>query len=294
MSGYGGHVMAGRLRRVLMRHPRNAWPRDQLGSDWRALGYMSEPDADLAVKQYRGFVTLLKDMGAEPVFLDHAPHTGPDSIYTHDPLLITDRGAILGRMGKAARRGEPEAMLPLLEALGIPVLGRIEPPGLLEGGDVIWLDQRTAAVGIGYRTNLAGADQLEHLLTGIADQLILVDLPHWTGPAECLHLMSLVSPVDRDLLVVYSRLLAAPFRELLLDRGFRLVEVPDAEFATMGPNVLAVAPRSTIVIAGNPVTRTRLEAAGAEVRTFDGSEICLKGGGGPTCLTRPVLRDPLP
>jgi N-dimethylarginine dimethylaminohydrolase len=174
--------------------------------------------------------------------------------------------------------------------MGLPILGTILPPGRLEGGDVVWLDRRTIAVGRGYRTNDAGIGQLRTLLGDTVDEVVVVPLPHWRGSADVFHLMSIVSPIDRDLAVVYSPLMPVPFRELLLNRGMTLVEVPDEEFASMGANVLATAPRRALMLAGNPVTRDRLERAGAHVIEYKGDNISLKGGGGPTCLTRPLLR----
>jgi N-dimethylarginine dimethylaminohydrolase len=174
--------------------------------------------------------------------------------------------------------------------MDIPILGHIVAPGSLEGGDVVWLDSRTVAVGEGYRTNGAGIRQFRALLGDLVDEVISVPLPHWTGPADCLHLMSLISPVAADLAVVYSRLLPVPFRQLLIERGYELVEVADDEYNLMACNVLAVAPRKVVMLAGCPATERGLKAAGAEVWTFDGSDLCLLGGGGPTCLTRPLLR----
>jgi len=201
-----------------------------------------------------------------------------------------DRGAIICRMGKAARSTEADAQERALLQMSVPILGRIEPPGTLEGGDVFWVDERTLAVGRGYRTNDEGIRQLRLLLGDSVDELIVVPLPHWRGPGDVMHLMSLVSPVDRDLAVVYSPLLPVPFRERLLDRGITLVEVPDREFKTMGTNVLAVKPRVCIALDGNIITRQRLQAAGATVIGYDGGEISVKGSGGPTCLTRPLSR----
>jgi len=197
---------------------------------------------------------------------------------------------VLGNMGKAARRQEPAAMRAFFEHIGVPILGKITDPGLLEGGDVVWLDERTVAVGQGYRTNAEGIRQLAALLGDLVDAVIPVPLPHWHGPDDVLHLMSILSPVDEDLAVVYSRLMPVPFRELLVARGIHLVEVPEHEYASMACNVLAVAPRQCIMLDGNPATRARLEDAGATVWTYDGGEISLKGDGGPTCLTRPVWR----
>jgi len=227
--------------------------------------------------------------GATVERLPDAPGLTLDAIYVRDASLVTPRGVILCRMGKPARRQEPAAQGMALTALGLDVAGAIEPPGQIEGGDVAWFDDRTVAVARGYRTNDEGIRQFRGLL-GPEVEVIVVPLPHYRGPADVFHLMSIVSPVDRDLAVVYSPLMPVPFREWLLQRGIDLVEVPDGEFASMGANVLAIAPRRCVMVEGNPVTRSRLEAAGAEVAAYDGSEISLKGGGGPTCLTRPLAR----
>ena len=196
-----------------------------------------------------------------------------------------------GREGFVPRQTEPGAQEAFFQSLGIPVHGAVTGEGRVEGGDVIWIDQRTLAVGRGYRTNDEGIRQLGELLGECIDELIVVPLPHWRGPGDVFHLMSMISPIDHDLALVYSSLLPVPFREALLSRGIELVEVPDAEYGSMACNVLAVAPRKCIMLAGNPVTKARLEDAGAEVSVFEGEEICFKGAGGPTCLTRPILRD---
>jgi N-dimethylarginine dimethylaminohydrolase len=213
---------------------------------------------------------------------------GLDSIYVRDASVITPHGVILCRMGKPERTGEPAAQQAFFQSIGVPMLGAIQPPGTLEGGDVTWLDARTIAVGHGYRTNDAGIRQLREFLGDSIDEFIIVPLPHWRGRSDVFHLMSIISPVDHDLAVVYSPLMPVPFRERLLARGIALVEVPDEEFESMGANVLAVQPRRCLMVAGNPKTRARLEQAGAEVLEYDGAEISLKGGGGPTCLTRPL------
>jgi N-dimethylarginine dimethylaminohydrolase len=197
---------------------------------------------------------------------------------------------ILCAMGKPQRTGEPAAQESAFAAWGIPVAGRIEPPGRLEGGDVVWLGPRSVAVGRGYRTNDEGIRQLRRLLGDTIDELIVAPLPHWRGPGDVFHLMSILSPVAHDLAVVYSPLMPIPFRERLLGRGLELVEVPDEELDSMGANVLALAPRQALMVSGNPRTRARLEQAGVQVLEYPGREISLKGGGGPTCLTRPVVR----
>ena len=254
------------LRRVLLKHASDAFvDQPTLDATWEALGYTARPDFAAAVSEYEGLLALLRNLGAEVVTAPAAPETGPESIYVRDATVVCDRGAILGSMGKEARSTEPTAAGRALRAAGVPIVGRIEEPGRLEGGDVAWIDERNVAVGLGYRTNADGIRQLRSLLGSDVDRVIPVPLPHWHGPDDVFHLMSMYSPVDRDLAVVYSPLLPVPFRQHLLNHGCELVEVPDEEFESMGCNVLAVGPRRCVVLEGNPVTRRRLEAAGAEV-----------------------------
>jgi N-dimethylarginine dimethylaminohydrolase len=282
------------LSRVLLKHPREAFISDAVvASQWQALGFTAPPDLAKASAEFDALVALLQSAGAEVAWLPRADDTSLDSIYVRDASIVCDRGVIICRMGKPARSTETSAQHAALAHLSLPVLGCIESPGTVEGGDVFWLDERTLAVGRGYRTNDDGIRQLRQLL-GDSIELMVVPLPHWRGPSDVMHLMSLVSPVDRDLAVVYSPLLPVFFREVLIARGFTLVEVPDEEFDTMGTNVLAIAPRVCIALEGNPVTRRRLEAAGATVIGYRGDEISRKGAGGPTCLTRPLSRSRTP
>jgi len=292
MTSFGGHTMTGRLRRVLVKRPAEAFTSaDQIAAQWRDLGYLGMPDLEQASAEHARFVARLEQAGAEVVYLPADPRTGLDSLYCHDPALITDAGAITFHMGKPARRGEGPAMTDALSALDVPLLGRVEAPGTAEGGDMLWLDSHTLAVGYTYRTNAEGMAQLRALLAPLGVDLIEVPLVHWTGPGDVLHLMSLISLIADDLAVVYSRLLPIPFREMLLKRGIQLVDIPDEEFATQGCNVLALAPRQCLMLEGNPVTKRRLEAAGCQVWIYQGDEISTKGSGGPTCLTRPLWRE---
>jgi len=283
----------GRLTRVLVKHPREAFGDEAtIAAESKALGFAADPSLANATGEYEVFLEILRTVGAQIDFLPRDARTNLDSIYVRDASVVCARGVILCRMGKRLRANEPAAQEAAFGQLGIPVVGAIAGPGCLEGGDVVWLDDRTLAVGRGYRTNDEGIRQFRALLGDSIDELIVVPLPHWRGPDDVLHLMSLISPVDRDLALVYSRLLPVPFRERLLERGCTFVEVPDEEFDSMGTNVLALAPRQCVMLQGNPRTRAALERAGVAVVEYTGDEISVKGAGGPTCLTRPLARAP--
>ena len=274
--------MWGELRRVLVRRP--------LAEDaaaWRAYGWREAPDVTAAQAEHEAFCSLLQEAGAEVVVSEHDPGN-PDAIYTYDPTLVGRAGAVLLLPGTAARRREPESTVPAPERAGVPVASRVAAPATVEGGDTVWLDETTLLVGIGYRTNPAALDALRVALPGV--ELVAFDLPHWNGASEVLHLMSVVSPLDRDLALVYPRIAPTRLMWLLAERGIEVVEVPDEEFETMGPNVLALGPRRALALEGNAETRRRLERKGVEVVLYRGNEISRKGDGGPTCLTRPLLR----
>lgn len=289
---FGSQSEVNRIKHLLLKHSRDAFlSQENIRTQWKELNYSSPPDYERAVEEYDEFVRLLERFIPEIHFLPADDRTGLDSIYVHDSLVITDKGALLCRMGKEKRQGEPPATEEFLKELGIPILGSVFGEGRLEGGDVVWIDAHTIAVGLGYRTNEEGVRQLKELTADSVDEYVMVPLPHWEGPEDVMHLMSLISPVRRDLAVVYPRLLPVPFREWLLRRGIRLLEVPDSEFETMGCNVLAVAPGECIMISGNPQTKRLLEEAGVQVYEYEGEEISRKGAGGPTCLTRPLLRE---
>lgn len=281
-----------RLTRVAVKHPRDAFVDQQtIERQWQELRFTAAPDLDRASREHDQFVAALSAAGAQVHLLPRDDTTTLDSIYVRDASIVCERGLILCRMGKAQRVEEPSAQERAAAAGHLPatIAGRIEPPGRLEGGDVIWLDGRTLVVGRGYRTNADGIRQLRGIL-GSRVEVVEVPLPHWQGQQDVMHLMSLISPIDHGMAVVYSRLLPVPFREWLLDRGMHLVEVPDEEFDSMGTNVLALAPRRCLMLAGNPRTRAALERAGADVAEYEGTEISVKGAGGPTCLTRPLER----
>jgi N-dimethylarginine dimethylaminohydrolase len=287
----GCQSMVGPLQRVLVQHARDALgSQARIEDQWEALGFQRSLDLSRALADYEIFLGHLEARVAEVVFQPRSPATTLDGLYAHDSAVVTDRGLVLSNMGKAARQPEVAAVEALARDQGWPVLGRIEGEGRLEGGDVCWLDRRTVAVGLTYRTNLAGLRQLEALLGDGVDRVIPVPMPHWNGPGECLHLLSAISPVAEDLALVDLRMLPVPFVELLGARGVGLIEVAPPEADTLACNVLALEPGRVIALEENRETNRRLEAAGVEVLTYPGREISIPGTGGPTCLTRPLLR----
>jgi dimethylargininase len=276
-------VIPTRLERVLVRPPR---PEDV--PSWERLGWREAPDSAWLTVEHDHLRALLRESGAEVVEATGEPGN-LDAMYVYDPVLIGPAGAVLLRPGKEARRGEPEALSGDLENAAVPVVARLEPPALAEGGDTVWLDERTLVVGRSYRTNDAGVDALRRLLPEVA--VVPVDLPHLHGRDEVLHLRSLLSPLAPDLVVAYPPLLPVRLVELLEERGIEMVGVPDDELETMGPNVLALAPRVGLALAGSERTRRRLARAGVELVVYEGEEISRKGAGGPTCLTLPLPVD---
>ena len=280
---FGGQTLVAPLRRVLVRAP------DPAGlARWREFGWLAEPDPAIAAEQHESLCELLRAAGAEVLFARGDVAGDPDAVYVFDPVIVSDDGALLLRPGKERRRGEPAAIAEDLRALGVPIAFEMEEPATAEGGDTMWLDERTLLVGRSYRTNDAGIRALREALPGV--EVLAFDLPRLRGPDACLHLLSLLSPLDDDLVVAYTPLMPIRLLELLAERGIAMVEVPEEEFGSMGPNVLALAPRVAVAVDGNPETRRRMESAGVDVSVFEGSEIAHKGEGGPTCLTRPLLR----
>ncbi|HZI51885.1 MAG TPA: arginine deiminase family protein [Terriglobia bacterium] len=283
--------MVGPLRAVIVKRPEQAFRSSAaIQAEWKELGWTRPPNLEIASREHRQLVALLEAAGARVYFLPEDSRTNLDSIYVHDPVLITDAGAVILQTGKVLRRGEGPAVEDALDAWGIPILGSIEGGATAEAGDMIWLDRQTLLVGRGFRTNQAGIEWLSILMQPLGVSVIPVPLPYWTGPEDVLHLMSFMSLLDADLAVVYRRLLPVPLYELLLERGVKMVDVLEDEYASLGCNVLAIAPRQLLMVSGNPITRRRLEAAGCTVSEFEGSEICIPGAGGPTCITRPLLR----
>lgn len=284
--------MVGVLRRVMVCTPKNAgWMRTERAAEWKHLGYGREPNSAVAQAQHDALRRELEAAGAEVLDLPAAGGMKLDAVYAHDPSLMTDHGAICFRMGKPERNEEPAAHAAKYRELGIPLLGEVTAPGMAEAGDIVWLDEKTLLVGRGYRTNEAGIAQLDAMLAPKGVGVLAAPLPHGGGPAVCLHLMSLMSLLDERTVLVDLEWLAVETVELLRARGFRFVEIEASERATLACNVLSLGGGRLLALEENAKTNARLRAAGFDVRTFPGSEVAINGGGGPTCLTRPILRD---
>jgi dimethylargininase len=275
--------MTATLRRVLVRPPAAAG-----FALWREYGWRAEPDVAKLAAEHEAFCGALAAGGAEVVVAETPVPTDPDAIYVFDPAIVSERGAIVLRPGKEGRLPETQAITADLAHAGVPVVARLEAPESADGGDTIWLDESRLLVGRGYRTNDDGIQALRTALPGV--DVLPFDLPHLHGSKVVLHLLSLLSPLDDDLVVAYLPLLPVRLVQLLQELDIRIVEVPDDEFETMGPNVLALAPRVALALDGNVETRKRLERVGIDVSVYRGDEISRKGDGGPTCLTRPLLR----
>ena len=283
LASYGAQSMVRPLEDVLVKAPGRAFGR---AFEDPAHGFLRPVDLPAAQREHETFVELLEALGVRVHLLD-AESASPDLVYAYDPMLVADGGVIPLRSGKANRVGEEDALEEWAAAAGIPTLGRIEAPGTVDGGDTFWLTPEILCIGRSLRTNRSGAEQLAHLVGGRVE---IFDVPYGNGPDECLHLLSVISPVAEDAAAVYLPLLPAALWELLTEMGTRLIPVPDEEFGSQGCNLLAVEPGVVVMIEGNPRTQAALEAAGIEVHTFSGREICVNGSGGPTCLTRPIYR----
>jgi len=276
---------------VFIKPAKNAFvSNDVLMEQWHGLNYLSQPDFDSAIEEYKAFEDCLKTANVETFYFPFDEKITIDSIYCRDAAIATDFGMIICSMGKRERVNEPLSQKRVYISNNIPILGEIKFPGTLEGGDVAWLSEKVLAVGHSYRTNGEGISQIKEILEPKGVDILVAELPHYKGRVDVFHLMSILSPVAKDLAVIYSPLMPIKFRNELINQGFKFVEVPDDEFESMGCNVLAISPSKCIMLSGNPITQKALMDAGCEVMTYKGENISVLGGGGPTCLTRPILR----
>ena len=289
MASFGSQDMSAALLRVMMRRPGASLE----GADPARWHYGPAFDPKKALDQYGRFTRLIEKSGADILWLEDTGDGLADAMFTHDPSLVSDHGAIVLRMGKPLRAAETGLHEQKYREAGIPILGRIEAPGTVEGGDCLWLDAKTLIVGRGVRTNQDGIDQLRRLLKPHGVEVIDFDLPLWQGESACLHLLSVISPLAADLALVFAPLLPAPFYQLLTSRGIGLIQAPADEFHAsngLSLNVLPTEPRRLIMVAGFPKTQQAMQAAGCAVESFDADALCIACEGGPTCLTRPILR----
>jgi N-dimethylarginine dimethylaminohydrolase len=287
---FGSFNNWGRLRKVAVRPPSVAFNSEaRLDAEWQPLNYHARPDLAEAIREFDRVEAILKSAGADVIVLPDGDGLTLDSLYAHDALIVTPKGLVRPHMGKPQRRREAQVNGAHLETLGIPIAGEITAPGLVEGGDLVWIDRHTLLAGIGYRTNRDGIAQLREL-SGSDVEILEFDLPHYKGRHDVFHLMSVLSPLDKDLAVVYLPLMPVRLVQFLESRGIGFIEVPNEEFDSMGCNVLAIGPRHAMMVAGNPETERRMKAHGVAVEVIKADEICRKGEGGPTCMTRPLVR----
>jgi N-dimethylarginine dimethylaminohydrolase len=282
--------MVGQLHRVLVCSPRNAGWEQNGTSRWKDLGFHHAPDFAVAQAQHEALCRQLETAGAEVVYLPPAPDLSLDAVYTHDASLATDFGIVLMRPGKSNRTQEAAHHRQFCQGLAIPVFGEVPGPATSEAGDILWLNAETLLVGRGFRTNAQGIAHLRALFAPEGVEVISAPLLHGFGPSACLHLMSLISLLDEETAVVDLPYLAVETVELLRAYGFRFIEIDSAERDTLACNVLSLGRKRVLALEENRKSNERLRAAGFDVRTFPGSELCINGSGGPTCLTRPLLR----
>ena len=288
---YGLNSNVSTLQTVLLKDPKTAFKSQKIiDFQWQDLNFIDKPDFKKSITQYEKFVDILNDNNVEILYIPGDEKTSLDSIYTHDPMFMTPNGAVIGNMGKVQRKPETVMMKSYLDELDIPIFGEIDNYGTLEGGDVIWVNDKTVAVGLTYRTNNEGINQLRKILSTISVELICVDLPHWNGPVDVLHLMSLISPLKEDLFLIYEKLLPVGFLKFLNKIAIKTISIADEDYDSLGCNVLPLSTAKCLITNGNDKTSKIIEEKGIEVIEFQASEICYKGSGGPTCLTRPIYR----
>ena len=288
---YGLNSNVSTLKTVLLKNPQAAFKSQKtIDLQWQDLNFIDKPDFKKSVTQYENFIDILNDNHVEILYIPEDEKTSLDSIYTHDPIFMTPNGAVIGNMGKTQRKPETIMMKNYLNEIGVPILGEIINDATLEGGDVIWIDEKTVAAGLTYRTNIKGIDQLRKILSTISVEVISVDLPHWNGPVDVLHLMSLISPLKEDLFLIYKKLLPVGLLKLLKQLDIKTIFIADEDYDSLGCNVLPLSTTKCLITSGNDKTFKIIEDNGIEVIEFQASEICYKGSGGPTCLTRPIYR----
>lgn len=288
---FGAQSMYHKLESVLIKSAEDALiSQEYIDKNYQKYNYVSRPIMNNLRLDFESFENILKNNVKNIYYLSKNLTAGIDSVYVHDTLKVTEKGAIYFQMGKKLRRKEPELTRKYLESLGLPTLGIMKGTGTMEGGDVVWIDNKTVAIGLGYRTNAEGIKQFNKLTKNIVKEVITVPLPHADGNLRVLHLQSLISIIAPDLIVMYSRYVPVFFREYLLEKDFNIIEVNNKEYLTMGTNVLALSPKKCVILKGNIHVKREIEEYGGEVFEYDGVDLSMKGEGGPTCMTAPLLR----
>lgn len=285
-KGYGGQTMVGELKKIMIRKPDESFG----NADPIKWHYTAKPHLANALQEHKQIEDILRKEGVEIIYHDAKLEDKADSIFVHDPAIMTDAGAIILRMGKPLRRGEEKAIRDKFKDLDIPILWELQGDATAEGGDILWIDKNTLVIGRGFRTNQKGIDQIRSALKPHGVSVLQFDLPYDQGKEACLHLQSLISLIDHKTAIIYRKLAPVSFVELLEKKGFKLIDLPEDEYVSMGTNVLAIKPNICLALGGNPKTKLALENAGCKVYTYKGTELSYKAEGGPTCLTRPVLR----
>lgn len=289
---YGCQSMVNKIESILIKHPKDAFiSQEHLNQKWQDYHYIGCPDFETTINEFSEFEKIIQKWVPDIHYLPADQSVGIDSIYTHDSVKVTRQGAIYFPMGKALRKPETAAMQCYLEKTGIKTLGHIKGQGKMEGGDIVWLDDQTVAIGLGYRTNEEGIRQFKELTKNFIEEIIVVPLPYADGPDACLHLMSLISLINQKLAVVYLKYMPVFFKKLLENRGITLINVSEEEYDSLGSNILALAPGKCVMLQGNPNIQNQLEKAGIEIYLYPGSDLSIKGTGGPTCLTQPLFRN---
>lgn len=279
------------LDAVLIKRAEDAYiSQEYIDENFQRYNYLSRPILENLNADYETFENILRQNVRNVYYLPENPESGIDSVYTHDTLKVTDKGAVYFQMGKELRRKEPECTKRYLESIGVPTLGTLKGSGTMEGGDVVWVNDRTVAIGQSYRTNTEGIRQFTDITKNVVDEVITVPLPHGDGEERVLHLQSLISIISNDLVVMYSRYVPVFFRNYLKERGFTIIEVSDNEYDTMGTNVLSLSPKKCVMLRGNKGVKKDVEAFGIEVFEYSGDDLSVKGEGGATCMTAPLYR----
>ena len=287
---FGVSSMTNRLATVGMLRPMKALKT----ADPKKWHYGNSFDPTKINDNYSSFTKILTDLDVKILWMESKNNENADSIFTYDASFMTPRGAILLLPGKPLRKGEEKIHEAFYKKNNIPIIGRLSGSASAEGGDIFWVDKETVVIGKSFRTNQEGIEQIKRIFNAFNVIVFSFDLPFFLGSEACLHMMSLISLVDDKKALTYKTLLPIGLVQLLEKKGYDLIEAPEDEFISsegLNINVLAIKPGECVMISGFPKTKKTLENNGVNVHTFEGNSLCIGCEGGPTCLTRPILRE---